>query len=116
MFTQVMMSVAGMDLPLGKSSKDQLLRERVYNIIAPYCMSKEDMEEVEAFSERERNLWLESFTNTQKGLIFTSLFSNAKDWFRQKYFPSGGAYPASTYANLIGLPPGKSILERLDLK
>ena len=84
-------------------------------VIAPYCLSTEDMEEVETFSRREMDVWLQSFTNTQKGVIFTSLLSNAKEWFRKKYFPSAGAYPATSYAELLGLPAGHTILERLDI-
>ena len=115
LLSQAMMSVVGHELPLGKSSEDQILRDRIFNLIAPYCLSTEDMEEVETFSRREMDVWLQSFTNTQKGVIFTSLLSNAKEWFRKKYFPSAGAYPATSYAELLGLPAGRSILERLDI-
>ncbi len=109
------MSVVGHELPLGKSTEDQILRDRIFNMIAPYCLSTEDMEDLETFSERERDVWLQSFTNTQKGVIFTSLLSNAKEWFRKKKkFPSAGAYPATSYAELLGLPAGHTILERLD--
>jgi hypothetical protein len=79
LLSQAMMSVVGHELPLGKSSEDQILRDRIFNLIAPYCLSTEDMEEVETFSRREMDVWLQSFTNTQKGVIFTSLLSNAKE-------------------------------------
>jgi hypothetical protein len=59
-------------------------------------------------SKRETEVWLQSFTNTQKGVIYTSLLTNAKDWLRKKYFPSGGTYPSSLYAELLGLPPDMS--------
>ena len=115
MVSQAMMSVVGHEIPLGKSSEDLILRDRIFNMIAPYCLSTEDMEELETFSKREIDVWLQSFTNTQQGVIFTSLLSNAKEWFRKKYFPSAGAYPASAYAELLGLPAGHTILERLDI-
>ena len=115
MVSQAMMSVVGHELPLGKSSEDQILRDRIFNLIAPYCLSTEDMEELETFSRREMDVWLQSFTNTQKGVIFTSLLSNAKELFRKKYFPSTGAYPATANAELLGLPAGHTILERLDI-
>ena len=115
MVSQAMMSVVGHEIPLGKSSEDQILRDRIFNMIAPYCLSTEDMEELETFSKREIDVWLQSFTNTQKGVIFTSLLSNAKELFRKKYFPSAGTCPASANAELLGLPAGHTILERLDI-
>jgi hypothetical protein len=115
MVSQAMMSVVGHEIPLGKSSEDQILRDRIFQMIAPYCLSTEDMEELDTFSKREMDVWLQSFTNTQKGVIFTSLLSNAKELFRKKYFPSTGACPASANAELLGLPAGHTILERLDI-
>ena len=113
MVSQAMMSLAGYEIPLGRSTADQVLRLEVFNIIHPYCLSPEDMEIVNESDPITKILWLETFTNTQKGLLGTSLFALAKSQFRTNFFPSNGAYPASDFAAMLGLPPGKSILERL---
>ena len=113
MVSQAMMSLVGHEIPLGRSTADQELRFEVFDIIHPYCLSPEDMEIVNGVDSMTKVLWLETFTNTQKGMLGTSLLSLAKDRFRANFFPSNGAYPATDFAEMIGLPPGKSILERL---
>lgn len=113
MVSQAMMSVVGHEIPLGRSTADQVLRNQIFDIIHPYCLSPDDLKFVNEADSREKTLWLETFTNTQKGMIGTSLLGLAKDQFRTNFFPSNGAYPASDYAALLGLPPGKSFLERL---
>ncbi len=117
MVSQAMMSRAGYEIPLGRSTADQVLRFEVFDIIHPYCLSPEDMEIVNESGPITKILWLETFTNTQKGLLGTSLLrlALAKEQFRTNFFPSNGAYPASDFAEMLGLPPGKSILERLVL-
>jgi len=100
MVSQAMMSPVGHEIPLGRSTADQELRFEVFDIIHPYCLSPEDMEIVNGAE-----------LNTK----VTSLLSLAKDQFRANFFPSNGAYPATDYAEMIGLPPGKSILQRLVL-
>jgi hypothetical protein len=115
MVSQAMMSLVGHEIPLGRSTADQELRFEVFDIIHPYCLSPEDMEIVNGVDSMTKVLWLETFTNTQKGLLGTSLFALAMSQFRTNFFPSNGAYPASDFAEMIGLPPGKSILNRLVL-
>ena len=115
MVSQAMMSLVGHEIPLGRSTADQELRFEVFDIIHPYCLSPEDMEIVNGVDPMTKVLWLETFTNTQKGMLGTSLLSLAKDQFRANFFPSNGAYPATDFAEMIGLPPGKSILQRLVL-
>ncbi len=70
------------------------------------------MKIVNEADRREKNLWLETFTNTQKGIIGTSLLNLAKDEFRAIFFPNNGASPPSFFGKQLGLPPGKSLLER----
>jgi hypothetical protein len=93
MVSQAMMSVVGHDseIPLGKSSEDKILRDHIFNMVAPYCLSTEDMGEVGAFSKREIDVWLQSFTRTQKrnhlhqppclckGMISQNIFSQRRD-------------------------------------
>jgi hypothetical protein len=81
MVSQATMSVVGheivSEIPLGKSSEDQILRHRIFNMVAPYFLSTESMEEVGAFSKREIDVWIQSFTNTQKGLHLKESFTPA---------------------------------------
>ena len=106
------MSVAGHEIPLGKSTGDIMLRSMIFDIIHPYCLSPEDMKVVNEADHRVKNVWLETFTNTQKGIIGTSFLNLAKDEFRSSFFPNNGAYPPSFYGKQLGLPAGKSMLER----
>ncbi len=73
------------------------------------------MERVNESDPITKILWLEMFTNTQKGLLGPSFLALAKEQFRTNFSLSNGAYPASDFAEMLGLPPGKSILERLVL-
>ena len=82
------MSVAGHEIPLGKSTGDIMLRNMIFDIIHPYCLSPEDMKIVNEADHREKNLWLETFTNTQKGIIGTSFLNLAKDEFRSSFSPT----------------------------
>ena len=61
-----------------------------------------------------RAIWLETFTNAQKGVLFTSLKQNAlaKDYYRAHYFLDNGSYPPAEFATLMGLPSGTSFLAR----
>ncbi len=106
------MSVASHEIPLGKSTGDIMLRSLIFDIIYPYCLSPEDMKIVNEADHREKNLWLETFTNTQKGIIGTSLLNLAKDEFPSSFFPNNGASPPTFYGKQLGLQPGKSMLER----
>ena len=109
---QCMMSERGYDIPVGKSSADQKARQEIFDIIAPYIFSAEDMRIIHDESETGRILWLETFTNTQKGILFTGLNLLAKDEYSTRFFPRGGALPAPDYAKMLGLPPGKTFLSR----
>jgi hypothetical protein len=91
MVSQAMMSLVGHEIPLGRSTADQVLRVEVFDIIHPYCLSPDDLEIVNEADVITKTLWLETFTNTQKGLLGTSLLGLAKDQFRTNFFPSNGA-------------------------
>ena len=78
---QVSMSLYGFDVPLGKTSTDKRKRREVFEIIHPYTLSEEDMEEVAEAGEQQIELWLESFTATQKGLLGTTLSYYTKQYF-----------------------------------
>jgi hypothetical protein len=108
---QAMMSIRGYDIPLGRTTKDNALRQEVFDIIAPYVLSAE-IRMVNETDPHNRNLWFETFTNSQKGVLFTSLNGLAKDYYRKNYFPDNGAYPPVEFASLLGLPSGMSFLVR----
>ncbi len=110
-----MMSVQGHDIPLSRSTRDKNMRIKIFDIVKPYCFSTEElaiMNEADSFT---RTGWLETFTNSQKGIIGTSLLGLVKDEFRTNFFPSDGVYPSKIKAALIGLPPSTSFWERLVL-
>ena len=109
---QVMMSLRGADLPLGKTTADQDARQEVYDIICRYVMSEEDMDVVSQEDPQVRALWFETFTNSQKGMFQTSLNSLSKSFCAATYFPPNGASPLPEYLKLLGLPAGKSFLGR----
>ena len=88
------MSVRGYDIPVGKTAADQKARQEILDIIAPYIFSPEDMRTIHEESETGRALWLETFTNSQKGMLFTGLNITAKDEYSRRFFPFGGAVPA----------------------
>jgi hypothetical protein len=75
---QASMSVLGYDVPLLTSAIDKAKRRDKFEIIHPYIMSAEDMAEVEKAGDRGKDLWLESFTAPQKGMIGTTLFYYTK--------------------------------------
>ena len=74
-----MMSVRGYDIQVGKSAADQKARQEIFDIIAQYIFSPEDMRIIHEESEPVRALCLETFSNSQKGMLFTSLNIPAKD-------------------------------------
>ncbi len=53
MVLQAMVSVVGHEIPLGKSSEGQILLNHIFNMVAPYCLSTDDMEEVGTISKGE---------------------------------------------------------------
>ena len=108
---QASMSMHSINVPLGKTAADKRKRKEVFEIIHPYIMSPADMEEVEEAGVEVKDLWLESFTATQKGMIGTTLSYYTKQYF-QYFFPSRGLIPNNKYGSLVGLPPGATILQR----
>ena len=79
---QACMSKYGMNVPLSKTLTDKRSRKDVFDIIHPYTLSAADMEEVVAAGEQQIELWLESFTATQKGLLGTTLSFYSKQYFQ----------------------------------
>ncbi len=113
---QASMSVLGYDVPtadvpVGTSAIDKTKRRDRFKIIHPYIMSPEDIAEVEESGNRVEDLWLESFTATQKGMIGTTPNFCTKQYF-QDCFPSKGLIPNKKYGFLVGLPAGSTILQR----
>ena len=107
-----MLSLKGYDIPVGRTGDEKLTREEVFNLIAPYFLSSEDMETIGEADPEEMALWLETFTNTQKGLLYTSLNVATKSFCIDNYFPCKGSIPTPEHAAELGLPSGKSILSR----
>ena len=105
------MALYGCNVPGAKKSEDQEARDLIFDIIAPYCLSAEDMEAIDEYPVHIRNLWLTSFTNSQNVMIFSKLLPAVKDHFRT-YFPHKGASPKASVGRKIGLLPGQSILDR----
>ena len=97
---QASMSLLGYDVPLGKSATDKARRREVFEIIHPYIMSPADMEEVEEAGVEVKDLSLESFTATQKGMLGTTLSYYTKQYF-QYFFPSKGLIPNNKYGYLV---------------
>jgi len=108
---QVSMALTGADVPNGKSAEHQLRREEIFDIVAPYCFSAEDMAALAEYPDSVKDLWLMSFTNSQNVMISSKLMTAVKDHFRS-YFPDKGASPKASLGKKIGLVPGQSILDR----
>ena len=105
------MALYGCNVPGAKKSEDQEARDLIFDIVAPYCLSAEDIEAIEEYPVHIRNLWLTSFTNSQNVMIFSKLLPAVKDHFRT-YFPHNGASPKASVGRKVGLLPGQSILDR----
>ena len=108
---QVGMSMCGVDLSMGRSTEDKKMRRAIFDVIAPYIMSAADMLAVQEAGDQIKDLWLETFTNSQKVMINSTLNAEAKAYF-DHFFPGKGNIPSVKYANLVGLGPGESILHR----
>ncbi len=70
------------------------------------------METVAEADPEEMAIWLETFTATQKGLVYTSFNIAAKEYCIATYFPPNSSIPAPEHAAQLGLPAGKSFLSR----
>ncbi len=66
---------------------------------------------MEEAGDQVKDLWLESFIATQKGMIGTTLSYYTNQYF-QYFFPSKGLIPNNKYGFLVGLPAGSTILQR----
>ena len=66
------MALYGCNVPGAKKSEDQEARDLIFDIIAPYCLSAEDIEAIDEYPVHIRNLWLTSFTNSQNVMISPS--------------------------------------------
>jgi len=51
-----MMSVAGHEIPLGRSTADQMLHSQIFYIIHPYCLSPDDLKYVNEADSRGKKL------------------------------------------------------------
>ena len=107
-----MLSLKGYDIPLGRTVYEKSIRQQVWDIIAPYFLSAEDMKTVAEADPEPMDLFLESFTATQKGLLYTTLSIAAKEYCIATYYPPRGSIPTHEHAAELGLPAGKSILSR----
>jgi len=109
---QVSMALYGVDVPTSKKDDDIQRRQTIFDIVAPYCLSADDIEAVNnEYADNIRDLWLASFTCSQNVMIYTKLMSSVKEHFRN-YFPPNGLSPKACLGRKIGLAPGQSILDR----
>mmetsp|Transcript_52038 Transcript_52038/g.108692 ORF Transcript_52038/g.108692 Transcript_52038/m.108692 type:complete len:383 (-) Transcript_52038:61-1209(-) len=108
---QVAISLFGADLPTGSAISDLSRRRKIFDIAAPYVLSQDDLATVRAAPQHLVDLWLGTFTSSLKG-IFLNLLSKTKATVQQSYFPSSGTVPSEENAKLVGLLPGKTILDR----
>ena len=105
------MALHGFDYPGSKSNEDHARRQEIFDIIAPCVMSQADIDIVKKSPITVRQLWLESFSMTQKGMLVTKLQKVVKDDVRE-YVPSRGGFPRPAYAQAVGLAPSTTILDR----
>ena len=107
------MGMYGVDIPMGRTANDKKMRRDVFDVIHPYVMSEleADMAEVAAAGHQVLDLWLETFTNSQKVMIGSTLNAEAKRYFN-RFFLGEGNIPSEKYGALVGLGPGQSILHR----
>jgi hypothetical protein len=105
------MALFGINVPHSRKPQDREAREEIFQIIAPYCFSSEDMAAINEYPDKVKDLWFISFTNSQQVMIFSKLVVAVKDHFRS-YFPDNGASPRQSLGQKVGLMPGQSILDR----
>ncbi len=63
------MSLYETDIATGLTNADNLRRRKIYEVIAPCGSSAEDILIVKATAQNLVDLWLTTFTNSQKGII-----------------------------------------------
>jgi hypothetical protein len=110
---QVTLSLYGAEIPAGFTAGAAAKRRTIWEIAAPYALSREDMLAVQATSPGLVDLWLTTFTNSLKGILI-KLFRKTKEHVRH-YFPDSEYIPKADAAALVGLPSGRNILERYAL-
>jgi hypothetical protein len=109
--TQVSMSMFGFDVPCGRNQVAASRRKKIFDVIAPYVMSQEDIDTVASRPAYLRDLWLESFANAARTMLSSKLQIRTKELLR-KFFPSNGLLPTKRHAALIGMAPNATILDR----
>ena len=108
---QASMSLYGADCPLGSTIADMNRRRKVYAVISPYVMSEKDLSTVMESSPAHVDLWLGTFTQSQKGII-GNLFQKTKEKAIQFLFPKSPNVPNAKHAAGLGLSLGATILDR----
>ena len=108
---QISMSLYGADIPVGSTVADNNRRRKVWEIVAPYVLSEQDISTVQATPQLLVDLWLTTFTNSQKGVI-GNLNNQVKLFMKLRFFQSSGSVPSPENAVLVGLQPGATILNR----
>jgi hypothetical protein len=99
---QVSMSMFGVDIPMGRTKVDKQMRRNVFDIKHPCIVSPDDMVVVQQAGDRIKDFWIETFTNSQKVTITSTLNALAKSFF-DSLFPSKGNIPPAKYGTLVGL-------------
>ena len=97
------MSMYGFEVPCGRNQLAAGRRKKVFDIIAPYVMSQDDLDAVAERTQYLRDLWLESMANAARTMLQSKLQVKTKEFMR-RFFPSNGLFPTKKHAALIGLP------------
>jgi hypothetical protein len=71
------MSLYETDISTGLTNADNLRRRKIYEMVALYVLSAEDILTVKAIAQNLDGLWLATFTNSQKEII-ANLFNTTK--------------------------------------
>jgi hypothetical protein len=66
---QAMLSEYGYDFPTGRSMTAINQRNEIFEIIHPYVLSADDLDTVQQTHPGIKGLWLETFTNSLKGML-----------------------------------------------
>ena len=82
------MSVAGHEIPLGKTTGDILLRSMIFDIIHPYCLSPEDMKVVNEADHREKTCGSKHLLIHKKELLAQACLIWPRTNFDQVFSPT----------------------------
>lgn len=113
MLWQVSMAEFGIDIPQSRKPEDATRRREIFDIISPYCFTKEDIAEIESYPEHVQDMWLQTFSNSQSVMVRSKVLLAAKEYFR-KYFPDNGGFPKASWGQKLGLSLGETVLDRYD--